>query len=359
MNKLFEAHPWVEEFRDLWEFFLLSYEGGRLYVNWNRGRGPFLHRHAREGDADYRSRRRRSVYPNYCRPIVKIYQSHITRKGIIRKSEDEDFIEFLKDVNRGGLDADAFFMGRVFPLVQVLGFVILVVDMPRGEAMTEAERKERGLRPYCVCYTPLELVNWEAEEGKNKFKWVILKEERLNREGKIEIYYRFWSEEEWALYSEKGEKIEGGEHPLGEVPAVVVVNEWSLIYPWPIGLSALNTIAELNQEIYNLNSLQQEFLYKQCFPQLLLDEDMIGKIIEMGISQAIPVSKDAFVPQYLVPEAEPARFLQEKIDSLRQEIYRHAIIRDTAAVTAPAESGISKAFDFHDANQVSIPFRGC
>ena len=71
--------------------------------------------------------------------------------------------------------------------------------------------------------------------------------------------------------------IASGEHRLGRVPLVTVYNVASRKYP-RCGASALADIAPVNRSIFNWCSLNDEFLYRQCFNILAIpDYPMAGK----------------------------------------------------------------------------------
>jgi hypothetical protein len=324
----------------------------------------FLHQHGRENDGDFQDRIARSYYLNYCKTIIHIYKSHIGRKTIKRNFDrNKDFLEFSGNADGMGRTLNYWSLERAFPLAQVFGWLPCLVDVPAGpsnELGTEADRKAAGVKPFVTAIAPMNFVDWQVSNGK--FDWAIIREEFLKPTGDPttrggndkEVQYKVWTPEWWAVYDgeakPKGD-LEKNEHKLKEVPIAVALNEESTLYDWPIGISAIGDIADLNREIYNQCSLLQEFLYKQCFAQLVLDAEMVGKIIELGQSNAIPKEGEQADPFFLAPPIAPAEFIDTRIDKLVQEIYRLSVVRDTTVVQGAAESGISKAYDFHDAQQ--------
>ena len=365
-------HEDYEKLAARWLFLLKSYVGGDEYINhsWDlwtdiqnvlRDKDEsFLHKFGRENDKDFIARIGRSYYLNFCRTVIHIYKSHIARKGIDRtENKDADYMAFASNVNGAGATLDQFLLEQVLPKTQVYGSQVVLIDMKSapGDIDTKADEKAAGMEPFARLIEPFNLLDWQATN--EKFDWVKIRDFEIEKiddptkqtEKKVIEIFTIWTKTGWQKFDGSEKMLAEGAHPLGEVPAVVAFNERSFYYDWPLGLSAINDIADNNKEIYNMTSLMQEFLYKQCFPQLALDEDSIGKIIELGNSNAIPLTKDMFVPTYISPPIEPAKFIQDVIHSLIQEIYRQAIVRDASVVMGQAESGISKAFDFHDSQQ--------
>jgi len=360
-----------------WWFYLKSYVGGDEYINhsWDlfndvspkrillRAKDlSFLHRFGRENQDDFIHRIARSYFLNYCRTIINIYKNHISRKGVDRTptpAKDPDIVEFRLDADGGGTNLNDFLLEQVLPLNQIYGWQAVLVDMPLGDLTnkTEADRKAAGMKPFAKIIPPFNLVDWQVTD--NKFDWVKIEsfdlvkfdDPKEEQEKKQDRTFTVWTKTHWERFNDNGKSLKRQEHKLGIVPVIVAFNERSFIYEWPIGLSAINDISDLNREIYNMSSLLQEFLYKQCFPQMVLDEESIGKIIELGNSNAIPMNKDMFTPAYLSPPVDPAKFINDVIQRLIQEIYRQALVRDTSVEIGQAESGISKAFDFHDSQQ--------
>jgi hypothetical protein len=119
-------------------------------------------------------------------------------------------------------------------------------------------------------------------------------------------------------------------------------------------VSALADIAYVNREVYNLSSLLQEFLARQCFNFLVLDEELLtdeGRRL-LGVSNALPARREGVLPQYATPPVDPAAFLQSERAAAVREIFRLAVLGDASASERRApESGVAKAYDFHDANQ--------
>jgi len=172
-----------------------------------------------------------------------------------------------------------------------------------------------------------------------------------------ELRYKLWTKDYWAKFDKKMNLLAGGEdeglHQWGEIPISTFYNRESMLYELPIGLSALKTIAEIDKKIFNFSSLLDEFLYRQCFVQLVLDKSMLGKIIETGTTRVLvqtdPEAKDPF---FLEPPTGAAEFIVKERDRLFDTAFRFGMIRgDNFVEQNNPESGVSKAYDLHDTNQ--------
>ena len=113
------------------------------------------------------------------------------------------------------------------------------------------------------------------------------------------------------------------------------------------GISAIADIAPCCQKIYNLASLLDEFLYKQCFSFLAWPGDVNTE--ELGASNVATYDPQTrALPAYVSPPTDPASFIESQIDKNIEEIYRLARIHYEGSHPRVAQSGFAKAMDFHD-----------
>jgi len=365
-KKEYPHHPDYDKLINKWNLYLYAYEGGQEYIDW--GGENVLYRHPRENIGDYNFRQERAIYESISQTVIYVYQSHIRRKGVKgRESTNKEYETFKLDVDLEGHDLDFFLLERVFSSTQVFGFSYVTVDFPANEVseiQTEYERKERDVRPYLINYYPTEAINWKWNKGQ--FDWIVFKEKLItgnddpldiNSKREEQELYKVWTKDYWALLDGKLNLISGGpdegQHQWGGVPVILFVNRESLLYNLPICRSALKTIAEIDRKIFNLSSLLDEFLYRQCFLQLVLDKETLGQIIELGTARAFPVDEEALKPYFLEPPTGAGEFIVKERNNLIDSAYRHAMVRGDAYMTeqSVAESGVSKAYDLHDSNQ--------
>jgi hypothetical protein len=349
-----------DQFCGWWDFYLDSYEGGDDYLKAN-----YLYRHVKEDESDFRDRIQRSYYYNFCRTVVDTYVAHIFRKAtaIYRKADDTgDYERFLSDVDARGNTMNVFMQEQVAPAAQIFGQVVVVVDKPkfRGELKSKAEEREKGIRPYLVAVDPRDVVDFQSDSRGNVL-WVRMREVRerpsdplhkSNASDEEEYVYRTWTREGWFLHDPEGNLIEADEHALGRVPVVIVYNVESRKYPG-FGVSALSDIAPINRSIYNWCSLNDEFLYRQCF-NILAMPGMPGiKRRKIGPGNALTYPIDAArPPHYIYPPVEPGEYLLKNIDAAIRQIYRLAVLGAAWGIETPqSASGISKAYDLYQTNE--------
>ena len=357
-NKGFSTHPDYDKLYDKWMFYLLTYEGGDEYKE--VGGKDYLYQHTREQPDDYNFRSKRAIFESISYIIINSWGSHIRRKRIQRIGGNDAFELFNNNCDLNGHNLDYFMMEKVFPVVQADGFSYVVVDFPKSdeEINSDLERQEAGINPYLVQYYPTDAINWKWKNGK--FEWIIFKETnfvgdedplKLNNQS-IETSYKLWTKDEWLEYDQNKKETNSGTHNFGEVPVTVFYNKESLIYNLPIGLSALKTIAEIDRKVYNMNSLLDEFLYRQCFVQLVMDEKMLGKIIETGTTRVLVGKEDDLKPFFLEPGTGSAEYIVSERDRFVDSAYKHGMVRGDNYVTKQTDqSGVSKAYDLHDSNQ--------
>jgi hypothetical protein len=347
-------HPYYKELKNDWLFWELTNDGGKRYVDFANA----LYSHRREDHMDFTDRKKRAVYISFSKKAIEIYQSHIRRKGVNRIAKGVKFAEFSENVDRSGATLDEFFIEDVFPTTQVFGHAFVLIDNPSSdiEPVSEYDVSQMGLRPYLTCYNPLAVKNWHYQNGKftqaiiqeTVFHEFSLKQNSQMNKGRFETYYKYWDEYSWELYNENWKLIKEGSHDFGQVPLIIFYNKKDKKKDG-IGVSAISTLSELDKKIYNLESLLDEFLYRQCFAQLAIAKNSVKNMKELGTTRAIPMDEDDILPFFLSPPIEPAEFLMKKIEAIKNEQYEEAKIRDT--IEPKAESGIAKAYDLHDMNQ--------
>ena len=359
-NFVESRYAMYEEFCGCWTFYLDSYEGGEDYL-----RASYLFRHVKEDEEDFRDRIQRSYYYNFCRTVVDTYVAHLFRKAnsIYRRGDDEgEYERFLSDVDGRGTSMNTFMQEQVAPAAQILGQVFVVVDKPRfqGELNSKAEEREKGVRPYVVAVDPRAVTDFRLDSQGN-FLWIRIRERREEEvdpfyksekaEGD-EYVYRTWTRERWFLHDEEGNLIESDEHNLGRVPVVTVFNVESRKYPG-FGVSALSDIAPINRSIYNWCSLNDEFLYRQCFNILAMPEMPGVKRRKVGPGNALTYPIDAArPPHYIYPPVEPGAYLLKNIDAAITQIYRLAVLGATWGEERPqSASGIAKAYDLYQTSE--------
>jgi len=349
-----------ESFCWQWGFYLDSYEGGEDYLQ-----ADYLFRHVKEDEASFDDRRTRAYYYNFCRTVVDTFVAHLFRKspGIFRETQQsQEWARFLADVDRRGTDMTAFMQEQVAPAVQIFGHVHVIMDKPAADVAvaSRADEEAKGIRPYLVVVHPENLVDF-CEDVSGRLLWARVREPAPvssdpfaeAADDAAQFVYRTWTQTGWMLHDEQDRLIASGEHSLGRVPMVTVYNVTSRKYPRQ-GVSALADIGPINRSIFNWCSLNDEFLYRQCFNILVIpDSPMAGKRRRLGTGNALTFPPDAAkAPHYIYPPVEPGEYLLRNVESAIEQIYRLAILQAWGGRESRLErSGVAKAYDFHMTNQ--------
>jgi len=364
------------KFAPSWEFFLKAYEGGRAMAAVEN-----IFRHPREHPDDFQERAKRLYYHNYCYPLVDFFTTFIYTETIQRSGgKNADwFNDFIKDVNQKG-DSISDFMMMVSDESQIFGMTYVLVDAPPRAARTLtkggaevavetlADEKDAGIKPYWVTVRPTEVYDWVVDSF-DRFIYLKRVEHQTRIQGdmskqKIEKYTE-WTPSSIAV-SEVDVTIP--EEPVLLISKKMLPNELGIV-PFDVcrykrsktdkymGLSFLNDIAWINREVMNLTSLLQEFLYRQCFNILAMEEDpnvpeieqMQGEISTANIFKYAAGTK---APTYITPPVGPAKFLQEERTANIMSMYKIAA-QDTVndLFNGSKSSGFSKAQSF----QTTVP----
>ncbi len=378
-NKVLQTkHPDYVKFVNEWHFFWQSFEGGQEYIHGgvdvlgddilpkshgldNQGN---LIRHKRESDTTFNARLKRAFYLNYCGAIIDTYISHLNKQPpLVEAKGVTNWDDFAKNVNRRG-DSLVEFRHDVQTAACALGHCFILVDKPQEQAVSMADEIDRGLLPFYTLYYPWDIWDWQLDRFGEPW-WVKVVEQSDKRINPISIdsintrhnkRFKIWTRTAWIAYDEQGKIESFGEHNLGQVPIVPVYNRKRQRSRF-LGISAINDIAYVNRRIFNLGSLIDEFAYRACFP-------MLRQPIAMGDNKStIEVSETLIMdfpdtakhpPEWITPPTEPMEFLAQEIETSEAKIYRLARLEAgfKPKQQQQAASGISKAFDWHETDNV-------
>lgn len=341
IKRLRSKHSDYEHSEQHWNFLLRSYEGGPCYASTET-----LFRHSREQAQDYEDRLRRAHYQNYCCPIVDFVPEFIFNHPIERDARGAVkplFDKFVHDVDRNGTPLDQF-MQQVSEDARLFGHCFVQVDKPQapeGRELSQADVIELGLNlPYLVLVRPLEVLDWRTDQFSN---YIYLKRvQYLTIEDGEDIKdverYTEWFRKRYKITvvdvtdSDKPKILDSKEYPnaWNVVPFVPVFHKRSKSNR-ELGISAIGDIAYQNRDVFNLTSLIGEFLYRQAFNILVMEEDSAAPPERSNIEGTLGTSNVltfptgvSHPPQYLTPPADPAAFIQTERDKAIAEMYRQA-----------------------------------
>lgn len=280
--------------------------------------------------------------------------------------DDEDLQALWENADLTGTSMSDF-MKRATSLSKVFGRIDIAVDMPQAKSkiVTEQQRKDEGLRPYCLLYLPWSILDWEVDEF-GQYLWVRIKEtapSKLDPMGTRSAHpdevYLTWTREEWIrhrfTFNDRGEptavEINRGDHPLGRVPLVRLYHAKKV--DSVLGLSMVRDIAPTNIAILNYCSLMDEDAYERCLNILVMQGEG-GQQKEVNISEhnTLEYTGDK-APFFLAPEGEPMRMLMELCEKLRDEIYRMSRLGSSLGLLPKeAKSGIAMSFEFNETSRM-------
>jgi len=348
-----QRHPVYQARFDLWRYYRDHYRGGPGFPALG-----YLVRHQRESQQSYAARVSRSVYVNYCAPIVGLYQAQLWRRAPVRRLP-EPLAGLAADVDRRGADIDLF-MKRATTAAQIEGHVFILVDFPRPfEAASRLDEQARNLRPYLVLVRPSRVLDWSFESieagGPSRLAYVVIQEQTEQTKpfgGRLTLTrYRLWRPDSWELWvepegREPGQsppiKIDQGGNPLGEVPLAPLYN---LKLDDFVGESTLKDIAPLNNALYQKDSLLDEAEYWAGFPQLaIFSHDEIGEL-ELSQSRALQLAPGDRA-EFLEHSGRAIDSLRESRREIKRDIFRIALRQSAEPPSgAQAESAEKRRLD--------------
>lgn len=343
IERLRGEHPDYATSKERWDFFLRAYEGGDDYIS-----SETLHKHQREHQDDYFDRLERAVYANYCQPLVDFVPEFIYSQGVNRKPPkalEQIFDNFKKNVDRAGTAMDAF-MESVAEEARIFGHTWVGIDkLPKPEdegEISDARAEELGIKvPYLYHVRPLEVLDWITDPFGN---YIYLKRkdvywEKVGARGRFRKLERYTEWDEDIITISRIDITEEGQEKL--LPKKKMPNPWKLIpfvqffykrskFKKDMGISFLNDIAYQNNYVFNLTSLIGEFLYRQCFNILAMEQDTALPTRDradgrMGSNNVMWIPKGStHMPDYITPPVDPAEFIQSERSIAVKEMYRQA-----------------------------------
>jgi hypothetical protein len=336
LKRLRSTNELYDKYKPEWDLNLAAYEGGKSVM-----KTEYVARHPREHVDDYNERLKRLHYHNYCERLVDYRTDFIFGETIQRDGADEQewYTTFLTNVNRKG-EAVEPFMREVADDKDIFGMSWVLVDapeLPEGQLITQADVEKIGFRPYWVLMRPTEILDWIVDPF-DKLLYVKRQQYMTTFDGgavrSIERYT------EWTETATKVTDVDVTDTQPVVKTARTITQQLGLI---PIHVfrykrskqdrfmaySFLRDFALNNIEILNLTSLEQEFLYRQCFSILAQEMDTAVPLKDqqqgvLGSANMLLYPKGAKAPQYITPSADPAKYISEARQGIVAEMFRRA-----------------------------------
>jgi len=377
-NTIDSTNPKYDDQIDRWILYQDGYYGEGGFQD-----GTYIEKFPRETTENYGDRKKSRFFLNYCAPVIDILNGHLFKQRAVRENNNKNVDTFLKGVDRHKTMTMNAFMKEVSLTGQIYGICFIVIDAPivnNEEILTEADASQLNLVHYAYILSPQALTNWMLDE-RGKFLWAVIKEEYIDESQKVDPFgdheiktrYRLWERDKWSVWEEDKSKknktewimTDSGVNPLGEVPIIVHYNKKKEDM---IGISEINTIVDINKDIYNCTSEIRHLHRSSLFPILTYcgnasdlatnpttnNDGLITsttpkiKTIDMGADTLLSYEIGATPPAFISP---PATSFQEYRDWIKDEIeviYQMAKLNYTGGV---AESGVALAWKFDKTNQ--------
>jgi ribosomal protein L12E/L44/L45/RPP1/RPP2 len=366
IQRLRSTNPTYDLFAPRWDYYLASYEGGPEFANKHN-----LFKHTREHDKDYDERVKRVYYQNEIENLVDFHSDYIFQETIQRDGgKDKEFYnKFIANVNKKGDDITAFMYEQAVD-TDVYGMTYVLVDAPKqpdlgGRTLTKFDEQKLGLQPYWVAIPPMEILDW-VMDAFGVYEYIkrqqVLTILNGNQPKKVERYTEYTFAEititDVDVSKPQAEILskETVTNPIGAIPIERIRFKTYKRYP-EMGKSMLLNLADAGRELLNLKSLEQEFLYRQCFNILAMEAEESVPFKEQeegetGSSNALIYPRGAKPPQYIAPDPAPADKMEQAQDRVVAAMFR-AVAQDVMndMFNGGKSSGFSKSQSF----QKSVP----
>jgi hypothetical protein len=332
--------------RDRWQFLYESYVGGQEYR-----RGAYLTRYTLETDGEYNRRLLNTPLDNHCQSVIQTYISFLFREEPEREFESWEYMpdveSFLNDANLEGMSFNGF-MKQVSIWSSVFGHVWVLMTKPNIGAVTVAQEIELDVRPYVNLVTPLVVSDWKWERLPNGrydltyFKYV---EEVVDSLTVIKIWTKD-TIETWHMddIQRSANKIMVEDNMLGMIPAILVYNQKGVTKD--IGVSDISDIADLQRQIYNLQSENEQSIRMDGHPSLVTPATAQLGSGAGAIIQLQEGSDPGLNPYYLEHGTSGVANIHSSMDKLIEAIDRISFTGGVRATVQRTMSGIAMETEF-------------
>jgi len=352
--------PEVIALHEKYKFFQDSYDGGKAYRD-----GKYLIKHKRESDTNYNLRLDRASFMNFCAPVIDINTSYLFREEPTRDLKKASVAAelFLGDADLEGRPWQKV-VREISKLSGAMGAMGVIVDKPKGKALSRAQELDLGIRPYVAIYNPRAILYWEFERigGIPTLTKLILQE----GEGRELLQIVVWTRDEWAIYkkaeatgggSNKYVLVESAPNDLGEIPFALHRNRDS--FKKMTGISDIADIADVNRRIYYLDSDSLEIIENCGFPILEGSSEALratageGEDVDIGTESVLDRGDDGEVGGFKfieAPHTSLEAILKWRSQSIEDIKYLAKIGSGEAQSSGVAESGAALELRFQQLN---------
>lgn len=311
-----------------------------------------LVRYPRESDNKFSARNAVAVYENHLESAVSRFISFLGRRRPQREGADSPLPALLvADADMRGRSLDDWLI-EFARQTKARGSMLLVIDMPTGEASTTlADQIARRRVPYIRSATPESVVAYRIDPDTGLFVSVTIGAREWWGDEEINVE-RDYTATDWAVRV-AGQPIvlAQGEHGFGACP-VLYMTETGGEFPVVGGYAQ---IADLSRRMFNARSERDEILRSQTFSLLTLQVPADqAHAFDAGKVSATVGTHSMLIhpgeqPAFIAPDAGPAATYAANIEELQQAIRRIAK-EESVEQGAQAESGVARRMRFEALN---------
>jgi hypothetical protein len=258
-----------------------------------------------------------------------------------------DVEDFLNDAN---MENQSFnnFMKQTATWASVFGHCWVIMTKPNLGAASLGQELEMGVRPYVNLLTPLVVSDWSWERmpgGRYELGYFKYVEEVIDNITTV----REWTRDTiktWVMDDQKKEAyLEVEEiNQLGMIPVVLVYNQRGITKD--LGISDINDIADLQRQIYNLTSENEQSIRMDGHPSLVAPATaQLGSGAGAIIIQQ-EGSDPGLAPYYLEHGGNSIIGIHSSIDKLVEAIDRISFTGGVRATATRSMSGIAMETEF-------------
>jgi hypothetical protein len=332
--------------RDRWQFLYESYAGGEEYR-----RSGYLTKYVLETGNEYQARLNNTPLDNHCQSVISTYISFMFRESPEREFKDwqdqPDVENFLKDCDMEGRSLDAF-MKQTSIWSSVFGHSWIIMTKPYIGQQTAADELVMGVRPYVNLLTPLVVSDWTWERqpnGRYELSYFKYVEEVVDG---ITVV-KEWTRETiktWMMDDVKKEAYLRDEelNMLGKIPAILVYNQRGITKD--IGVSDIADISDVQRQIYNLTSENEQAIRLDGHPSLVVPPTAQLGSGAGAIIQLQEGSDPGLNPYYLESGGTSVANIHSSIDKLVESIDRMSFTSGVRTTKTQSQSGVSLETEF-------------
>ena len=332
--------------RPRWQFYYESYVGGEEYRD-----AAHLTRYQLETDREYTARLQNTPLDNHCASVIQTYISFLFREHPERDFESWEGLPqveaFLKDADLEGRSLDAF-MKQVSIWASTFGHCWIIMTKGNMGVETQAQEQALGIRPYVNLLTPLIVSDWRWErQGNGAYDLVYFKYVE-------EVVDKITTVKEWTkdvirtiVLDDRAREVRSiteEVNQLGVIPAVLVYNLRSIIKD--IGVSDLEDISDVQRQIYNLMSENEQAIRLEGHPSLVVPPTAQVGSGAGAIIQIQEGTDPGLRPYFLEVGTGSVDNIHRSIDKLVEAIDRMSFTGGVRTTRTQVQSGISLETEF-------------